>query len=1139
MSKEYKFSINIYIDNESLLETTVSSLTEDKEFFRSSIQLVLIDSLVTKESTELCLKYTDSFPENIYFVDCQGKGMAESFNDARVICLGDYLAFIRAGDFYSRDTLRGIAESAAFMKAPAICVSAETSRRRNGAVPYTFGAKDGTVNLKVFPDKVGLILGAYFFKSDSILKLRFRKTFANDFSAAFILDLLLQSKSYLYTSRFTFSTIHSAENDIKNLKGQYFKSYFTDSITRFAIPMLESKGDSPIIMNIVMYLIYVKLACGLGNRYMFTMGPNSVNDFFNLISEAMQMVDDAVILNRNIARRAFLPPELTFKILRLKYRNKSLKPDIDFFPIGITSEYEFRDFSLKARKSKTNGCFTATLGGAVISSSDYIDVRIMSISLEGTSLRFSGYVTDISCLDRLDYELFAVANKEKIPFKDYPFYSLKTLFEVPFDKGHGFTFSVPLRNIKEMTVISFFIALGGMSYKIKFSFGATGAHLTDKFPHSYFVIDGRIVTFDLENRTITIRRATSFIQSRSERLFLSDIKHSVHMQKYLKIKRIRKRYHSTIDKYADRKIWLMCDSEESNSNDSRELYNYINSLQDKRGVEAFYSQRGINPDDAFIMTALQSTSLACGSVSQKIMAMNADIIVANGHNVYKILGFEDGEEIYYRDLLMADVVSFGDGFSMYRSAQTENRIYDNTVLRFCGSQSEYERLMHPIYGYDEKHLFSFGYPHTDKLVSVPSRQILVCPALRRGFGKYAHIGYPAFTTEPLYSVFNALINDKRLLSSLDKNRCSLVLILPEELAKKEYLWNKSGNVTVSSFEELGYKETIEKSAMLITDYSNTAFDFAYMHKPVIYYQNPSISCQDNISTFSYREQGFGVVVTDLDTLVEEIQKTIEAEFKISAEYVARRESFFAFLDRNSCKRIANAIYDFKYNHKQPMANTTGGFGDPEKQSDRGQRVANTEIKFDGEHTKAAEKRLVSKQQSRRTAEAVQNISSGSVAPSVEKHSTQQQPHTQNIRYAEPPQNARTTVHRTVQHPNGEVYHTEKKRKPPQPQQQSIRYAEPPKNARPASRPTAQQRPSGPRYTDQRSPVTRQVPKQQRPSARSTGQRAADSHSPARRAVSDRQVPPRTPQRALEQRPRRNSSSAPRHVNPDKHGSKPQ
>lgn len=115
--------------------------------------------------------------------------------------------------------------------------------------------------------------------------------------------------------------------------------------------------------------------------------------------------------------------------------------------------------------------------------------------------------------------------------------------------------------------------------------------------------------------------------------------------------------------------------------------------------------------------------------------------------------------------------------------------------------------------------------------------------------------------------------------------------------------------------------------MLITDYSNIAFDFAYMRRPVIYYQNPSVSLQNNISTFSYRESGFGDVVTDADELVEKVISTINSNFEVSAEYLKRRKEFFAFDDRNNCKRIANAIYDFEYNNKVPTADVKGGFGE--------------------------------------------------------------------------------------------------------------------------------------------------------------------------------------------------------------------
>ena len=111
--------------------------------------------------------------------------MAECFSDARVICTGAYVSFIRAGDEYSYEALKKLSEEPAFTKAPAICIAAETSKRRNGSVPYNFGAKDGTIKLKTNPDKVSLILGAYFFRNDTIVNVRFKKSLSSDFTMAF------------------------------------------------------------------------------------------------------------------------------------------------------------------------------------------------------------------------------------------------------------------------------------------------------------------------------------------------------------------------------------------------------------------------------------------------------------------------------------------------------------------------------------------------------------------------------------------------------------------------------------------------------------------------------------------------------------------------------------------------------------------------------------------------------------------------------------------------------------------------------------------------------------------------------------------------------------------------------------------
>ena len=45
------------------------------------------------------------------------------------------------------------------------------------------------------------------------------------------------------------------------------------------------------------------------------------------------------------------------------------------------------------------------------------------------------------------------------------------------------------------------------------------------------------------------------------------------------------------------------------------------------------------------------------------------------------------------------------------------------------------------------------------------------------------------------------------------------------------------NVKILSTDEIPYSNVIAESSLLITDYSASAFDFAYLKKPVLYLQS--------------------------------------------------------------------------------------------------------------------------------------------------------------------------------------------------------------------------------------------------------------------------------------------------------------
>ena len=105
MPKQFFFSINLLIKDNSDIDNTISSIISDEKFFTENIQLILINSVCSDESIEKCSQYIERFPENVRFVDTSGKKSPASYNDAYPLCMGKYIAFIDNYSLYGKKTL--------------------------------------------------------------------------------------------------------------------------------------------------------------------------------------------------------------------------------------------------------------------------------------------------------------------------------------------------------------------------------------------------------------------------------------------------------------------------------------------------------------------------------------------------------------------------------------------------------------------------------------------------------------------------------------------------------------------------------------------------------------------------------------------------------------------------------------------------------------------------------------------------------------------------------------------------------------------------------------------------------------------------------------------------------------------------
>ena len=116
--------------------------------------------------------------------------------------------------------------------------------------------------------------------------------------------------------------------------------------------------------------------------------------------------------------------------------------------------------------------------------------------------------------------------------------------------------------------------------------------------------------------------------------------------------------------------------------------------------------------------------------------------------------------------------------------------------------------------------------------------------------------------------------------------------------------------------EVSYRDTFAWSDLILTDYSSVVFDFAYLRKPILYYQGyreEFFSGEHTLTVgyFDYEKDGFGEVTYTMEDAVNQLISYMESGCKLKDQYRTRMDHFFAFHDRNCCKRIYQKIRAIK------------------------------------------------------------------------------------------------------------------------------------------------------------------------------------------------------------------------------------
>lgn len=243
--------------------------------------------------------------------------------------------------------------------------------------------------------------------------------------------------------------------------------------------------------------------------------------------------------------------------------------------------------------------------------------------------------------------------------------------------------------------------------------------------------------------------------------------------------------------------------------------------------------------------------------------------------------------------------------------------YKNTKFKLfvCGAKPEYQYVKQK-FGYPEKSVQYLGLARFDNLHNFKTnkKQILVMPTWRNWLGRETNMlnGKKTNFTDTKYcKSWSSFFNNEKLIKYIENNDIKVYFYPHFNMQKyiNEFTKN-SRNIIFVDRNSYEIQKLLKESSLLITDYSSVFMDFAYMKKPIIYYQFDKEEYrqkQYKEGYFSYEKDGFGVVLEKEEEVINKTIEYIEDQFRVEEEYKNRMNNFFELYDTKNCERIYEAI----------------------------------------------------------------------------------------------------------------------------------------------------------------------------------------------------------------------------------------
>lgn len=882
MDYRFKFSVVIPVYNvyEYLRETLDSVIGQDIGF-EENIQIILVNDGSPDNSEEICLEYRNRYPENIVYIKQENRGVSAARNNGIPYVQGKYVNFLDSDDKWTKNSFRAVYDffEKRYDKIDLVSCPQKFFEARDEYHWLKFKYDNGSRMIDVL-DKYNYIqmhVTASFVKAEVLKEHRFDENlkFAEDskFVNSVILDKLkygvVAEALHLYRKRV------NASSAIQN-KG-VSKEWYLDTPKHYYLEIIkESIEKYDTVILYIQYLILYDFQWRLRDDLTRVLSAEEQGWYEECLKEMLSYMDDDLICHLD-------KMYVEYKIYAL-----SLKYGCD-----IRKELKYRKGSLYFHNIKIY-----SLQAKSLFSVDVLDIREGKLHLSGRI--WCPFADELKIYVESDTgEQYEISSRSAG-------FRKSVIFGKEVIRVRGYEVILPLDGVKYYNVYGSY--QGRYPQKLYIRAGKF-SHLSQEVKELYYHDGGYMIGYEEDKARLLIRRK-HFLPHVGKELKL--LARCIRDKKY-EIAAYRVLAH-LIRPFLKKERWIVMERINVAGDNAEHFYKFLKKHED-RDVKSFFT---ISEDSVDYEKMKQvGKVLPFRKFRYKLNVLLAkNIVSSQGED--NIFNPWDNDSVYIRDLYKYNFVFLQHGIIKDDLSEWLNKFNKNLQMFVTSAKPEYQSILQGDYFYDRSVVKLTGLPRYDNLKQgiTPEKSIIFMPtwrfslACRLNNDTGERIYNPLFKYSKFYQFYNSLINDERLIRVLKENGYTgkFFLHTHHKVQTSDFTDNDTIRIMKNGID---YQEEFQKNALLITDFSSVAFDFAYLKKPVIYtHFDIDTFFQGQVYSkgyFEYERDGLGPVCYDYETTLQTIIEYVENGCRLDPVYDERGNNFYNWFDENNCKRVYDEI----------------------------------------------------------------------------------------------------------------------------------------------------------------------------------------------------------------------------------------